>query len=1179
MRGRKFVRMGAVLLMLLALVLPVAPAGAAGAVQDEDATTVTASNLTPFVFDDCLSSPNNQTRYFLTLVSSTGTNIPAVNGGVPATVTLIGAGTQNKGQTVAMPVGDLESQAFTGVDTAAPTPPVPNGSCNDTGDTPALLNDSRANDYGSQYVPTSLPIGTPIAGLAAGLVPGANVWDVLITAPGHVAQLIKYTEFLVDGMPAPGAIPGLVGFGGLGCLRIDRGCLVSIGTITLQALTVPNAGRGSISGTIRDINGLPLGGVELVIYRQPDQDPTNDATLPIAENQAFSILTDPLTGQYFVGNLWPGRYSVTLADTRFPVACALNANCGVQPATKIANVFPTGAVPGPNFDPNSNQQVTVDFSVPTDLVAQQAPGTVVGTTLAGIFGYVVDGSTGMRIGSLVPGTLGFNPNGGNGSGLGTAAPVNIVFTPTQPGACVGGLNPAGGNSPCIGTVTATTDANGRYQAVLVAGVAYVAQVTGFNQTATIGILPVGNLPLGYTGACTVGGNDPTVAFPGALFQCTSGINGTDRFQIGATGATSLTAGAWNASGTFVLAPSNATQIGPGNNGSGVVRRLEATIPGVFRNPDTSYTGVDVETVQVRVMNNGVQRTGAQIEWYSTSSDDVASLVKTDTLDLNSGAVGIFTRAIIPDGCTRCMAQIYSLDLDAQTPPNIPGLLPSNTPGIPGINGFVYGLSDLQATVTHRVVDAGNALAGGNAISFEDMFPTGQTNNSGYIIPLIYKNYGGGVNKWTSILTACLTRGVPGPQPVVFEFMASGESRGGPYQITRSTNPGGCIVLNMATFDPNDPDYYDPLAGIPDGTYSVVVTSTAGNPIPTPPEVPGGFFASSLSYSTTGRMATLGNGYIALSAESQVGGIREMYAPLIFKRYNDWNSGIAITGYRPRTSFGFNSPFSLTGGGSGSGASLAVYGEDGTLMGIFLDSISRSNGGRIYYLPTLPIQLPDGFRGSMIAATGDNTAGSRMAGSVQTVNYERNQAMSYNFISQDTVTGIPTPNARPCNYQQASTTDPETQPLGPPNVLSPLGTIPNPTTYIACLTVPDAQRRFSGAPRGTSATFEVGLGPTTGIRLFNPDPFKNGAPSYVMASYLDSAGIVFVGSFTAFSIPAYHTATIFMGSDTQLPDIYDGSMFIQTSSPIAGIANVVDYRVTDRDASYAYNLPNQTGRSQ
>jgi hypothetical protein len=597
--------------------------------------------------------------------------------------------------------------------------------------------------------------------------------------------------------------------------------------------------------------------------------------------------------------------------------------------------------------------------------------------------------------------------------------------------------------------------------------------------------------------------------------------------------------------------------------SHVTRRLSAVVPGIFRNPDQSYTGVDVETIQVRVMNNGTVRTGAQVEWWSTSSDDIASLVKTDTLDINPGAVAIFARNVIPDGCTRCNAEIYSLDIDG---PEI-----------------TYGVVTLLATVSHRVVDAGNALAGGNAIQYEDLFPTGSTTNNAYIIPVVYKNYGGGAHKWNSIVSGCLTRGVPGAQPIVFNFIALGDTRGGPFEVSRSTNPGGCIVLNLATFDPNDPDYFDPLAGLPDGTYSVVVYSTAGTPIPQPPETAGGFFASSISYSISARMATMNNGSTALGNESQgcnqlniatpfctapvTAGLREIYMPLVFKRYNDWNSGITVVSFRPRGTC-CDIPFNIgTGGGSGSTVSIAMYGEDGTLFGVFLDSVGRGSA-RNYYLPTMPIQLPDGFRGSTIIAVTENTAGTRTGAGVMSVNYERNQAISYNAIKSDQLLGPRSPYTRPCSFPVNSITDPESPAIGPPNGLD----------YTSCLFVPDAERRFSGSARGVIGGFEVGLGPTTGVRMLNPDPTKTGIPSFIFAAYLDAAGLVYPESGTGLSLAPYHTATIFMGANTQLPDFFDGTMFIQATYPIAAIANVVDYRVTDRDASYAFNVPNQTGQT-
>jgi len=368
-----------------------------------------------------------------------------------------------------------------------------------------------------------------------------------------------------------------------------------------------------------------------------------------------------------------------------------------------------------------------------------------------------------------------------------------------------------------------------------------------------------------------------------------------------------------------------------------------------------------------------------------------------------------------------------------------------------------------------------------------------------------------------------------------------------------------------------------------------VYSTAGIPVPQPPETSGGYFATSINYTISGRMATMNNGSTPLSNESaqviQTGspfnippgvqfvpsgvgaGFREMYFPLLFKRYNDWNSGITIVSFRPRGTC-CDLPLNIgSGGGSGSTVSIGMYGEDGTLFGVFLDAVGRGSA-RNYYLPTMPIQLPDGFRGAAIVAMTEGTTGSRTGAGVMSVNYERNQAISYNAVKSDQLLGVASPYSRPCGFPLNSFTDPENPQIGPPNG----------TTYSSCLFVPDAERRFTGSARGVIGGFEVGMGPTTGVRMFNPDPTKQGLPAFVFAAYADASGVVYPESGTGLSIPPYHTATIFMGANTQLPDFFDGSMVIQATQPIAAIANVVDYRVTDHDASYAYNVPNQTGMS-
>jgi hypothetical protein len=504
-----------------------------------------------------------------------------------------------------------------------------------------------------------------------------------------------------------------------------------------------------------------------------------------------------------------------------------------------------------------------------------------------------------------------------------------------------------------------------------------------------------------------------------------------------------------------------------------------------------------------------------------------------------------------------MAEIYSVDLDGP--------------------GLVWGLGDLDVTHNHRVVDAGNAIAGGNALTFEDLFPgvavegffptpfpganpslTGffpPTVSTQWAIPVVYKNYGGGVHKWNSLITACLTRGVPFAQPVVFRFQGI-DASGGPWNITRLANPGGCITLNLQTIDPDDPDFFDPLASLPDGTYSVQITSTGGLAVPVVPfERPGGFFAGSISYTTTGRMAQSLNGTLPIGGDRS---FREAYGPLMFKRYNDWNSGFVVAN------------FSDTASGSAT-VSVNVYGEDGTLFGTFLNRVG-SEGTQVYYMPSLPIQLPDGFRGTVIVTVTDAGGAARLFIGGNHVNYERNQNMSFNFIREQQLLGADSTFRRPCAAAQVA---------GGFTFLDPTTiNLPPGAAFVTCLTATDVERRFSRAPGSAPrGTFEGPVGPTTGIRLFNPDRQRNGQSAFVTVAYTDAAGVVFTDSLTTLSIPAFGTGTIFLGADARLPDIYDGSAFIMSTKEIVGMANVVDYRATDYDGSWAYNLPNETGMTQ
>jgi hypothetical protein len=311
------------------------------------------------------------------------------------------------------------------------------------------------------------------------------------------------------------------------------------------------------------------------------------------------------------------------------------------------------------------------------------------------------------------------------------------------------------------------------------------------------------------------------------------------------------------------------------------------------------------------------------------------------------------------------------------------------------------------------------------------------------------------------------------------------------------------------------------------------------------------------------MATAFNGVVGTVAEGPVGPApRQIYAGLVFKRYNNWNTGLTLT--HPGT-------------GTNMDTTLTFYGEDGSVVGTFFDRINNQTG-RAYYLPAIPIQIPDGFRGAAIVSglatgvsnfpfvLGTGAGASRLYGGAHHVNYERNQAISYNMTRQDAI-------ALPTGANQASFVNPciNAPTLLPGQVVAnPLltGAAQLPGTLRSCLAVPALERQV--------ANRDVPNGPTTGVRLYHPDVDRTGRPALVNVFYVDPAGVVLGESLTQITIPPFGTATLFAGADTRLPDFFTGAAIITSDVPLVGIGNVVDYSVTTRDGSWAFNLPNQRG---
>jgi hypothetical protein len=336
--------------------------------------------------------------------------------------------------------------------------------------------------------------------------------------------------------------------------------------------------------------------------------------------------------------------------------------------------------------------------------------------------------------------------------------------------------------------------------------------------------------------------------------------------------------------------------------------------------------------------------------------------------------------------------------------------------------------------------------------------------------------------------------------------------------------------------------------------------------------PGAFTASTINYTVTGKMATAFNGTIGTTAENAAGGlgggVRQVYAGLVFKRYNNWNTGLALA--HPGT-------------GGNMDTTLTFYGEDGSVVGTFFDRINNQNS-RAYYLPAIPIQIPDGFRGTAIvsgvltdaaqfpfALAGFGAGGSRLYGGAHHVNYERNQAMSYTMTRQDSI-ALPTianqaAFVNPCINQQAFI--PGTV-VNNPLLVPGVAGVPAPT-FRACLAVPAYERSV--------AQGDIPNGPNTGIRLYHPDVDRTGRPAVANVILVDPAGIIQGESLMQLVVPPFGTATIFAGADTRLQDFFTGTAIVTSDVPLVGIANVVDYSVSTRDGSWAYNLPNQRGFTQ
>jgi hypothetical protein len=313
-------------------------------------------------------------------------------------------------------------------------------------------------------------------------------------------------------------------------------------------------------------------------------------------------------------------------------------------------------------------------------------------------------------------------------------------------------------------------------------------------------------------------------------------------------------------------------------------------------------------------------------------------------------------------------------------------------------------------------------------------------------------------------------------------------------------------------------------------------------------MPGGYIAFGINVTVTGKMMTEGRSQVRQSGAQgnlwagpqDVENTGLLYLPLLFNNSNGWNSGIAISA-------------SNTTGSTAVAVDVTFFNEDGGFVGEVSNRLNSGSPSWYLYLPALQF-LPDKYRGTAVVnatsangTTVGNENGISMAAAVYHVNYDRNAATSYDAIGQTSL---------------AYRTD-------------AIGQLP-------CISIGFTNCAWAAEiyKTGTASAQSVVVGTETGVRLMNVDPLLTGAPAQVIVAYIDDSGLVWDTATQRFNVPAMGVHTLFPLYDSQIPEVFRGTMRIMsTGNYVVGIANTVDYTVTDHDASGAYNLTYNTGRSR
>jgi len=1073
---RKFIGLGASLLMILALSLPVAP----------------------------LATP----ALAVTGVTSVAPTSGGTGGGTAVTITGVDF---MPGTCTAAEMTPVTTVVFDSAGTPAPATSV------------VVTSDTTITAVTSSHV-----AGPPAVGVSVtqGVPPSACT--AAATGPITGATLYTYVNPTLAGIsPSGGPTTGGT------VVTITGTNLEGTTSVTIDGVAAPITGTPTSTSITATTGPHPVAGTFVVCVDNPAAPTPNTC--------------GPITFSYGVATLTPIPGTATTTVTAIPgVQTVSGVVVGTGP---LALIGPRVLATGVTGAPSGSHRVPRAHVV----LVNQSTGAAFGTHTAGTEGgpyAATDGTfsiTGVPPGSYRLSVADSDDESGQTGCASVASTAcghlinqqiitvvstggNIVPTIVLAPKAVPGALPTGATTGIFGEARDATTGN---------------PISGATVTSTGGL--AGSTITGADGRWSITGTTAgltTVTIVPVSGTCTAGT------VVDLCTDTILVVAGWNdpaflAVGAGVLPTPSAAGIG-----SGV---LQGVIPMVFRDTDTSRTGgIDIETEQIRVVNAGPARTIACLDFRSSDVDGRVTTTQRQCLDLNPSAVGLFSGDIIPSGIMG-MAEMYSVDFDGGCTAGLVGAgTATPTPGTSAISGCVYDVSDLHATIMYRVAEADNATAGTNALTCEDVLgstlacgiggTTTSNQSQNVIIPIAFKNYGGTPAKWDSIINACMTSGVPGRQPLVIEFIGSGDTAGqGTFLETRSADPGGCISLNLRD-----------IAYLPDGTWMVNLTSTGLlGPVTTPGGItlPNAFFGAGVAYSRQGRLATAHNGISPQGAGARFATTSRAYAPLIFGDYTvgggAWYTGIGIAN------------FPITGTSGSVSFTLTLYDDAGTVRGVMNERLSGQVGRAfwlghqpgtenrgLWYGRQLVVPLERNFRGALIIDAGDASGAARPTVFMHHTNYARNAAISYNATRDEAV--------NPTAYGLAASA-PNTRPCVMPINTALLGD--------TCIFAAEAVR--------------VARGPTTGIRLFNPTALAE----TVDVQYFDSAGVEWTDSRTTFSIGPFGTATLFLGTDNRLPAQFNGSLYLASNADITAIANVIDYGVTTRDSARAYNLPSQAGLTQ